>query len=67
MQPLKILQKKCLQCNELKDADEYFIYKKSGNPYSWCKDCVRKSAVESKENHAARAQAYRERWGTHAI
>lgn len=64
MQPLKQI---CIQCSQEKHLDEFFIYKKSGKPYSWCKDCVRRSAQVSQENHVAKAQAFRQRWGAHAV
>lgn len=56
----------CLQCHTEKEIDEFFIYKKSGKHYNWCKECVRRSAQASQENHVARSQAYRQRWGVHA-
>jgi|GEM_PF-6187046 len=60
-------KKTCLQCKECKSVEEYFIYKKSGRPYSWCKECVRDSSHRSEANHVARSKVYRERWGAHAI
>ena len=57
----------CIQCRTEKEFSEFFVYKKSGKSYRWCKDCVRQSAEISHENHVARSQQCRLRWGTHAI
>jgi len=59
MEPIK---KECIQCKQHKPLDQYFIYKKSGKPYSWCKDCVNESSAISMANHKAKSKACRERW-----
>jgi hypothetical protein len=56
------IKQPCLQCGFEKPIDEFFIYKKSGKPYRWCKDCVRKSSSTSKIIHAEKAKMFRERW-----
>jgi len=64
---MELPKQKCIQCTQEKPIDEFFIYKKSGKPYSWCKNCVRHSSQISQENHLAKAQEFRQRWGAHAI
>lgn len=59
--------RKCIQCSEEKSLEEFFIYKKTGKHYSWCKDCVRKSADRSQDNHVSKSKNFRERWGAHAV
>lgn len=63
---METAKKKCLQCGEEKPRTEYFIYKKSGKEYNWCKECVKANAHQSYENHLAKAQACRQRWGLSA-